>query len=87
MSDRSSAPQRLDEVSPYEDPEYPYMNFECPDCGFPLCEWTDCPNCGWYDGAVWEVTMDGYTDCRECGQTIGARNLCDACDRLEVSEA
>lgn len=32
--------------------------FECPDCEFPLCPWTDCPDCGWYDEDAWERTLE-----------------------------
>jgi hypothetical protein len=31
--------------------------YDCPDCGFPLCEWMDCPECAWYDEAAWERTL------------------------------
>lgn len=67
----------LDPVGPYEDDGLPYMNFECPGCGFPLCEWTDCPECGWYDEAVWDATMADYQDCRVCRQTTAGR-YCEA---------
>lgn len=72
---------RLDEVGPYEDPEYPFINFECPSCGFSLCEWTDCPECGWYDEDSWVATMAWYVDCAECEQTIQTAevHLCDDC--------
>jgi len=33
--------------------------YECPSCGFPICEWMDCPECGWYDEAAWERTDTG----------------------------
>lgn len=33
--------------------------FECPSCGFPICEWCDCPECGWMNDEIWEVTA-GY---------------------------
>jgi len=83
---QNAAVARLDEVGPYENDEYPFMNFECPNCGFSICEWTVCPNCRWYDEAIWEATMEKYTECRECGQTIGGGSLCDDCDNVEVVE-
>lgn len=54
----------LVEVGPYEDPDLPYINYECPDCGFAICEWTQCPDCGWYDGETWDATLgaDGGTN-------------------------
>lgn len=73
----------LDEVGPYADADLPYMNFACPDCERSICEWTDCPECGWYDEAVWEQTMAAYQDCRECGQTV-AGAVCDDCDTVTV---
>ena len=33
-----------------------YRTFQCPSCGFPVCEWTDCPECGWYNEEIWEVS-------------------------------
>lgn len=43
--------------------EEPYILgvFECPepDCDATICEWCDCPECLWYDGDVWEQTMNG----------------------------
>ena len=78
--------ERLDEVGPYEDPDLPFMNFECPECGFGLCEWTDCSECGWYDEDRWTATMQNYSECRVCEQTIGGGSLCDDCDQLEVSD-
>lgn len=77
--------RRLDEVGPYEDPNFTEMNFECPNCGFSIAEWTDCPECGWYDAEVWEETLSHYTECRECGQTIGGGSICDDCDTVEVT--
>lgn len=71
----------LTEAGPYEDPGLPYMNFECPDCGFSLCEWTVCPDCGWYDEDVWKETMEEYVECAACAQTIPESDvhLCDDC--------
>lgn len=85
MNETNNEP-RLEEVGQYEDDSLPYMNFECPSCEFTLCEWTQCPECGWYDGRAWEATMANYDDCEECGQTIGGGYLCDDCDRVEVDE-
>lgn len=31
--------------------------YECPECGEPICQWTDCPKCEWYDEDVWEKTV------------------------------
>jgi DNA-directed RNA polymerase subunit RPC12/RpoP len=71
----------LEEVGPYKDDNYPYMNFECPQCGFSICEWTDCPECSWYDEDLWTATMAAYIDCMECGQTVpeSAVYLCADC--------
>lgn len=74
---------RLDEVGPYEDDELKEMNFECPVCQLAIAEWTKCPGCHWYDGDVWEATMQHYSKCRECNQTIGGGSLCDGCDTVE----
>jgi len=27
--------------------------WDCPRCGEPICTWTDCPVCEWYDEAAW----------------------------------
>jgi len=37
-----------------------YRAFQCPSCGFPVCEWTDCPECGWYNEEIWEVSEQCY---------------------------
>lgn len=80
-TDSTAAPP-LDEVGPYDDPDYTAMNFECPECSAPICEWTQCHSCGWYDEARWERTMERYSECDDCGQTIpgGGSYLCDRCD-------
>lgn len=31
--------------------------YDCPNCGFPISEWMDCPECLWYDEDVWERTL------------------------------
>lgn len=34
--------------------------WECPnpDCDASICTWMDCPECFWYDGDVWERTLE-----------------------------
>lgn len=32
--------------------------YDCPNCGFPLAGWMDCPDCRWYDEDAWKRTLD-----------------------------
>lgn len=34
-----------------------YTFWDCPDCGEPICTWTDCPCCEWYDEEAWERAL------------------------------
>lgn len=72
-------PEPLKEVGPYEDDDLPYMNFECPECGASFCEETVCPGCGWHDRERWDATMEHYSDCNQCQQTIRGEGLCEEC--------
>ncbi|ELZ08487.1 hypothetical protein C479_14148 [Halovivax asiaticus JCM 14624] len=31
--------------------------YECPNCGFPISTWMDCPECLWYDSDTWVNTL------------------------------
>lgn len=79
----------LDEIGPYDSPDYDSMNFACPECGAAICEWTTCHNCGWYDSSQWERTMEHYSECNNCGQTIpGDENyLCNNCDAAFLADS
>jgi len=79
----------LDEVGPYDSPDYSSMNFACPNCGAAICEWTTCHNCGWYDDSQWERTMEHYCKCNDCGQTVPEDNsyLCDNCDAAFLADS
>lgn len=32
--------------------------YDCPNCGFPISKWMDCPECRWYDEEAWERTIE-----------------------------
>jgi len=58
LQETDDSPVKLREYEPLTE-ENSIRTFECPVCGFPICEWCDCPECGWIDDEVWEATA-GY---------------------------
>jgi hypothetical protein len=42
--------------------QYSWDYYACPDCGATVCSYCDCPECGWYDAAAWEVAVEAAAD-------------------------
>jgi hypothetical protein len=75
---------RLDEVAADLDSRLSFLVFECPDCAGAIPEYGACSACGWCNEQAWQQTMNEYSSCKSCGQTIGSGYLCDGCNTLNT---
>lgn len=51
--------------------------YNCPGCGGRVCEWMDCPDCGWYDATAWEAAIEARKDGEPPGEWIGMNEPLD----------